>query len=366
MRVVSDLDTAQSLGIKPGQKLCPTCLKGGKEIKKKCDTESLEETDEDLYESHEDLKEKLDTSFKSLGCSYCSRKVSQIVSATKVKIAEVMGTDESEFDREEDKTHHQSHCDSQLHRLTKLVKEKCKISPRQEKLRLLTLVPGTWTIKQISEKFGVSNRLVKQARQLKKEKGILGEPESKKGRTLNMATIQRVRAFYEDDEYSRMWPSKKEFVSVRVDVKKVHKQKRLLLLNLNELYIQFKKQWPNDKIGFSKFCELRPKWCITVNSFGMHSVCVCQIHQNIKPQTHAIPHANVDRKADPTDYKYLLSLMVCDMKNRSCMLRSCSKCPGVEPLKEHIETLFESAGLDGDDMIKFSQWVSTDRTELFF
>ena len=175
---------------------------------------------------------------------------------------------------------------------------------------------------------------MKQTRQLKKEKGILGEPESKKGRTLDMATIQRVRAFYEDDEYSRMCPCKKEFVSVRIDGKKVQKQKRLLLLNLNELYLEVKKQWPNDKIGFSKFCELRPKWRITVNSFGMHSVCVCQIHQKIKLQTHAIPHTNVDGKTDPTDYKYLLSLMVCDMANRSCMLRSCSQCPGAGCIKK--------------------------------
>ena len=45
--------------------------------------------------------------------------------------------------------------------------------------------------------------------------------------------------------------------------------------------------------------------------------------------------------------------MAYDMANRSCMLRSCSQCPGVEPLKEHIETLLEYAGLDGDDTIKF-------------
>ena len=103
----------------------------------------------------------------------------------------------------------------------------------------------------------------------------MDEPESKKGRALDMATIQRVGAFYEDDEYSRMCPSQKEFVSVRIDGKKVHKQKRFLLQNLHELYLEFKKQCPNDKIGFSQFW---PKWCITVNSCGMHSVCVCQIH----------------------------------------------------------------------------------------
>lgn len=50
-----------------------------------------------------------------------------------------MDIDESEFDREEGKTHNQWHCDSQLHRLMELLKEKCEISSRQDKLRLLTL-----------------------------------------------------------------------------------------------------------------------------------------------------------------------------------------------------------------------------------
>ena len=46
------------------------------------------------------------------------------------------------------------------------------------------------------------------------------------------------------------------------------KQKRLLLLNLNELYTTFKHENPELKIGISKFCNLRPKnvrprdrWC---------------------------------------------------------------------------------------------------------
>ena len=59
LRVVNDLDTAQPLGIKPGQKLCPTCLKKGKAIENKCDTESLKETNKDLYESHEDPMKSL-------------------------------------------------------------------------------------------------------------------------------------------------------------------------------------------------------------------------------------------------------------------------------------------------------------------
>jgi len=34
------------------------------------------------------------------------------------------------------------------------------------------------------------------------------------------------------------------------------------------------------KIGFSKFCSMRPKWCVTSSSSGTHSVCVCSYNQN--------------------------------------------------------------------------------------
>ena len=80
--------------------------------------------------------------------------------------------------------------------------------------------------------------------------------------------------FYQSDEFSRMCPGKKEYVSVKIDGVKQHKQKKLLLTNLKELQLEFLKQ-SQEKICFSKFCQLRPKWCKIVNSaLGFHSVCV--------------------------------------------------------------------------------------------
>ena len=76
-------------------------------------------------------------------------------------------------------------------------------------------------------------------------------------------------------------PGKKDYVSVGKGSKgRVHEQKRLLLCNLHELYTTFKVIYPDAKIGFSKFCSLRPKWCVNVGSAGTHSVCVCTHHQN--------------------------------------------------------------------------------------
>lgn len=46
------------------------------------------------------------------------------------------------------------------------------------------------------------------------------------------------------------------------------------------LHIEYLKCYEN-LVGFSKFCELQPKWCIPVGgTSGIHSVCVCEHHQN--------------------------------------------------------------------------------------
>ena len=50
----------------------------------------------------------------------------------------------------------------------------------------------------------------------------------------------------------------------------------------DELYVLFKERNPVLQIGFSKFCSLRPKWCVTVGSTDTQSVCAYTIHKNAK------------------------------------------------------------------------------------
>ena len=96
-------------------------------------------------------------------------------------------------------------------------------------------------------------------------------------------------------------PGKKDCFSVG---KNVYKQKRHILCNLKELYVPFKNTNPEMKIGFSKFCSLRPKYCFLAGASGTHSVCVCTIHQNVKLLLQPI---------DAT-YKELLSLWFVTLK----------------------------------------------------
>ena len=76
---------------------------------------------------------------------------------------------------------------------------------------------------------------------------------------------------------------KKNFVSVS---KNVHKQKKLLLKNLNKLFLAFKTLHPEIEIGFLKFYILCPKYCVTISSLNSHIFGVCSVHQNAKNAKH--------------------------------------------------------------------------------
>ena len=61
-----------------------------------------------------------------------------------------------------------------------------------KKVKLLTSTPGTLTIGKTMKEFEVSKYLVKKARSLKKEIGILAEPKVKTGKVLPQETVTTV------------------------------------------------------------------------------------------------------------------------------------------------------------------------------
>ena len=82
---------------------------------------------------------------------------------------------------------------------------------------------------------------------------------------------------------------------------------------------------------------------------GVHSVCVCEIHQNVKLLTTVLP----------CDYKKLLALMVCNIENRDCMLHSCDDCPGENGICEFLTSAFEEA--DDDEIVSIKQWIKNEK-----
>ena len=187
------------------------------------------------------------------------------------------------------------------------------------------------------------------------EKGILSSPNPRSGKTLSAEVVNQVRCFYESDDISRVMPEK-DTVSVRVGNKKIACQKRLILCNLDEAYRIFKDKYPELKIGFSKFAELRPKYCVLAGSSGTHLVCFCTIQQNVKLMMHA-----VDIPVFRSSYKQLLAELTCNPGTLYCFLGEFQLCPNADEMKQHILEEIEDEAIDE---IGYKQWVSTDRSIL--
>lgn len=205
--------------------------------------------------------------------------------------------------------------------------------------------------------------MVKQSRALLHSKGILSSPEAKCGKSVDGTTVTLIKTFYESDEVSRVMPGRKDCISLKTDNGRIAVQKRLVLSNLREVYNLFKEQHPNSKVGFSKFASLRPKNCVLAGASGTHSVCVCEIHQNVKLMLEAL-RGNCDMSQKSSfmmDYSSLLKHIICDNPSPKCYFNECEKCPGVETLRFFFEEFFTSNSIE---FICYHQWVSTDRSTL--
>ena len=79
----------------------------------------------------------------------------------------------------------------------------------------------------------------------------------------------------------------------------------------------------------------------------MHTVCVCEQHQNAKLLVAALP--------EQFDYNNLLSELVCNLNDKNCMLHSWSQCRGRPQLQKALEKILDHNGFDVDDSIKCKQ-----------
>ena len=93
--------------------------------------------------------------------------------------------------------------------------------------------------------------------------------------------IKDVLKFYESTDVSRICLGNSDCMSMRQRKQsKLERQKHFILWNLKEAYTNFKQKYPNHKIVFPKFADLRLKWWVLAGRTGTDSVCVCKIHKN--------------------------------------------------------------------------------------
>ncbi|KAJ8676819.1 hypothetical protein QAD02_012606 [Eretmocerus hayati] len=164
------------------------------------------------------------------------------------------------------------------------IKEKFSSSEdKRGRILLLTLAPQFWSRNDLVKEFGCTEWEARRAKGLVSDRGILSWPDKKRGKTLSPDVVDAVKAYYNRDDNSWLMSGMNDYISVKnSDGEREHVQERLLLCNINELYSQFVQEYPDKKIGITKFTQLRPKHCVIAGSSGTHVVSVCVHHENVE------------------------------------------------------------------------------------
>jgi hypothetical protein len=91
---------------------------------------------------------------------------------------------------------------------------------------ILTILLKSWSIQNVQEVFpSTANYMITTAKLLVMGLGIMNSPNPKPGKTLNEVSAEVVKSSYNSCEVSSLLLGKKDYISVKVNVIKIHKQK---------------------------------------------------------------------------------------------------------------------------------------------
>lgn len=156
-----------------------------------------------------------------------------------------------------------------------------------------------------------------------------------------------VIAFFNSDSVSYQMPGTRDYVILRSDNGKEKIQKRYLFLTLGESYQHYKEEYPRDaKIGFTRFCELRPKH-VFLRAETPENLCLCIYHENMKLLLTSVPGIS-NSTGD------LIRNVVCNENEMKCMMSECNVCGNARKYDQYIDSAFPDLS-DAD--ITYQQWI---------
>jgi hypothetical protein len=170
---------------------------------------------------------------------------------------------------------------------------------------------------------------------------VLGETKRRGNKDLDRETKRLLTEFFERDDVSRSTAGKAETITR----KKVRKQRRYLLSDLNCLYPRFKEMYPNLRIGYSTFYKQKPFWVLKPNVKDRET-CQCVKCQNLKFKAEKLAQEGVLRTKNLCE---LLKDRFCEVK-MSCVYGKCQACR-YRPTPHNPE-------MNCEKIVHWKQWTS--------
>lgn len=171
---------------------------------------------------------------------------------------------------------------------------------------------------------------------------------------LSADTIAAVKDFFLHDEISRPSPNVSDVITVKENCQKKKVSIKHMMYSVRETHGMFLKEYPQAKIGISKFFELKPE---NVRSFTKmpHNVCVCMIHENLRCSLKTLQKAHHTFSQINIDNQMHLNF-TCQEPNSECFFSQCEFCSGSKSfhlLESEIDNLFQ--------LVSWMKWVKVDQ-----
>lgn len=243
--------------------------------------------------------------------------------------------------------------------LSELQEKFLKSTDKKEKLQILTIIPKKVSLKYICTKFDCTMYIARKAREIKEQRGILAHNTTKVSHNKADPDVEKlVKEFYMSPEISRTTSGERDVVKVinkNGDIEEL--QKQLMLVNIDEAFIKFKKENPDVNIEKPHFAKLRPMQCILLGEDGSHAICVCKYHENMKFMFGAFKGLS-----DKEDIEAHKKLLMCTEPTTECKLLRCLNCPKDDHYSL-ISYTIEFFRKNGIEHISFKRWRFTDRRD---
>ena len=244
--------------------------------------------------------------------------------------------------------------------LLKNLKEKFPGFSKDQKKAIFEILPSNWSVRKISDMTGATHHEAFQ-------KTKVNEPRKEHCNKLSVQDVSTITQFYLRTDVSWTSPNVNDRITIRQDGEKLKVSRRLLNYKISEAYFLFKQEFPNVKVGLSKFAELRPQQVKLVGSKNSHDSCYCVGCRNpellilttIVGEDNgftALFGENYSGQVTPLEFS---KLIVCPKKHEDCYIsNTCDSCKDrAETLKENMLAIFESLSVEE---VNFEQWSYKD------
>ena len=225
----------------------------------------------------------------------------------------------------------------------------CKNNP--EKIRLLTLLPDSYDVNNISSVIPeVSKYMVQESKKLKSSKGIYSFRDPYLGHPLNEQDIKLAQDYFLNDDLdcSRQSPNKDDVITINENGLKVKKIKRYLTRSIREIYNIFREKNPNSKMSETKFYTLRPKWVLIDPP---KEGCLCVYCANFELCLIALKNLKKDTTFNAKLVREeLFSTIMCDSSSDKCIFDECKECPGPDEISAAL------LNLPNEEEVQFALW----------